>query len=490
MKKTIFVLLTIVLGFDPLFAQDLQQAQQEVIPAEAPAQEVPVPQADDEVVPIELILQNQDIHQIIQIIGDTLGINYIVDPRVQGTVNIATEGTLFRSDLLPILESILRINAATIIQNGNFYEIVPAATAIRSGLQVQQDTIGVPSDDQFVIQIIRMRFVAAAEMSQLLTPYMSEGANIVVHSGGNILLITERRRNLAKLMEIVDVFDTDVFEGERVRLFPVQNNLVADMVEDLSTVFAAYASSEGSAIRFVAIERLNSVLVVSTSVEIFEAVATWLERLDQPTAGVQNFVYKVQNAKAEDLAGVLNELYGSRVQLANVLQGQAPVGAGANGNDGGDAFVPSGDVRIIADIVNNALVIQASAREYEAIEATIRQLDVLPRQVLIDAQIYEVVLDDSIAFGLTAILQNRGTLANPQTTASFAGSPPLVRRANVCVCRALSRASYLPECFRKSCSGPDSIGSLGSGQRQHDGRVSGRSRDSCANILVYNASPV
>ncbi len=343
---------------------------------------------------------------------------------MQGTVNIATEGTLFRSDLLPILETILRINAATIIQNGNFYEIVPAASALRSGLQVQQDVQGIPSDDQFVIQIFRMRFVSASEMSQLLTPYASEGASIVVHEGGNILLITERRRNLAKLMEIVDVFDTDVFEGERVRLFPVQNNLVDDMVTDLSTVFSGYALSEGSAIRFVAIRRLNSVLVVSTSEAVFEAVATWLERLDQPTAGVQNFVYKVQNAKAEDLAGVLNQLYASPVQLANVLQGQAPVGGGANVNDGGAAFVPSGDLRIIADIVNNALVIQASAREYEAIEATIRQLDVLPRQVLIDAQIYEVALDDSIAFGLSAILQNRGTLANPQTTASFAGNPP------------------------------------------------------------------
>ena len=460
MKKITFTLLSIFLGFGPLVAQEAPQSQQEVIqtpfgtseisqaadpvatpvPEEAPlsAQDIAAAQAPgqaaageapDEVVPIQLFFDNQDIHQIIQIIGDALGINYIVDPAVRGTVNINTAGTLMRSDLLPILETILRINGATIIQTGNFYEIVPATVALRSRLQVQDDLQTLSPDDQFVIQIVRMRFVAASEMSQLLSPYMSQGANIVVHEGGNILLVSERRRNLEKLLEIVDIFDTNVFEGERVRLFPIQNNLADDMVDDLSTIFSGYALSQASAIRFVAIERLNSVLVVSPNAAVFEEVQNWLERLDQPSAGIQNFVYKVQNAKAVDIQRVLTQLYGTQLQIANIVQtvagGNAEGQTGSVAPDAGpQAFVPSSDIRIIADEINNALVIQASAQEYAAIEDTIRQLDVLPRQVLIDAQIYEVVLDDSIAFGLSAILQNRGTLANPQTTASFAGSPP------------------------------------------------------------------
>ncbi len=351
MKKITFTLLSIFLGFGPLVAQEAPQSQQEVIqtpfgtseisqaadpvatpvPEEAPlsAQDIAAAQAPgqaaageapDEVVPIQLFFDNQDIHQIIQIIGDALGINYIVDPAVRGTVNINTAGTLMRSDLLPILETILRINGATIIQTGNFYEIVPATVALRSRLQVQDDLQTLSPDDQFVIQIVRMRFVAASEMSQLLSPYMSQGANIVVHEGGNILLVSERRRNLEKLLEIVDIFDTNVFEGERVRLFPIQNNLADDMVDDLSTVFSGYALSQASAIRFVAIERLNSVLVVSPNAAVFEEVQNWLERLDQPSAGIQNFVYKVQNAKAVDIQRVLTQLYGTQLQIANIVQ--------------------------------------------------------------------------------------------------------------------------------------------------------------------------
>ena len=392
-------------------------------------------QAQDDVVPIELILDNQDIHQVIQIIGDTLGINYVVDPVVQGTVNINTAGTLFRSDLLPILETILRINGATIVQNGNFYEIMPANAVLGASIPVQDTAQALLPDDQFVIQIVRMRFVLASEMSQLLTPYLSEGANIVVQETGNLLLINERRRNLQKLLEIVDVFDTNIFEGERVRVFPVELNAATDLVGDLETIFSGYALAQDSVIRFVAIERLNSVLVVSPNAAVFDEVERWLERLDQPTpaAGLRTFVYKARNSRATDLQRVLSQLYGTEVQQSSIAQGAGggvPIGtavgepgAGTATDEAGTAFLPTGNVRIIADPINNALVIQSTPQVYALIQETLEQLDVTPRQVLIDAQIYEVLLDDSLFFGLSAILQNRGTLANPQTTASFVTPP-------------------------------------------------------------------
>ena len=310
---------------------------------------------------------------------------------------------------------------------------------VRQALPVQDNSQPESVDDQFVIQVVRMNFVSASEISQLLTPYLSEGANIVVHGGGNVLLISERRGNLRKLLEIVEVFDTNVFEGERVRLFPVENSLVGDLVQDLNRIFAGYAMSENrSAIQFVAIERMNSVLVVSSNAAVFSEVEKWLDRLDQPlrTSGIRNFVYRVRNAKAVAIQSVLVQLYGRQVQLSNAYQ--TPPGAvgaavpsavqmsariGSVGA-GGSAFVPTGNVKIIADETNNFLVVQATPQEYANIENTIEQLDVLPRQVLIDAQIYEVVLDDSISLGLSAMLQNRGTLQPAQTAASFAGNPP------------------------------------------------------------------
>ncbi|PYS33430.1 MAG: hypothetical protein DMG14_31910, partial [Acidobacteria bacterium] len=300
----------------------------------------------------------------------------------------------------------------------------------------------VASDDQIVLQVIAMKFVAAEEMSRLLMPYLSEGGNIVVQ--GNILLVSDRRSNLRKLLEIVDLFDTRAFQGERVRLFQVKNSNVKDIVDDVRTVFAGYAlSDKNSAIRFLPMERLNSILVITPNATVFPEVERWLERLDQPlqNAGVRNFVYRAKNAKAADIQRVLQELYTGTPAPAvaatpappppqtgpppTPAPGAAPL-TGASTAVQGAAEVPaarlSGQLHIVADSINNALVIQATPQDYQVLERTIQELDVLPRQVLIDAQIYEVVLDHGLSLGLSAILQNRGTLANPQTTASFQGS--------------------------------------------------------------------
>ncbi len=424
-------------------------------PAPQPAPQAAASPVQDEALPIELHLDNADIYQLIRIIGDALHINYIIDPAVQGTVNINTAGGLRQSDWLAILETMLKINGATMVKVGNFYQIVPAGTALRQPLQVQDQRTLAP-DDQMVLQVLRMKFVAAGDMSRLLSPYLSEGASMVVQETGNVILITERRSNLRKLLEIVDIFDTNAFEGERVRLYPVRNNLARQVIDDLRAVFSGYAMSEASAVRLVVIERLNAILVIAPNVAVFPEVLMWLERLDQPSAvgGLRTYVYKVRNGKAADLQSVLSQLYAAQGQIsatgfpAPVAPAQAAQQAQPQGtpeaqpqaapNPFGQpapsaqpvqavpGAVQAGNIRIIADPINNMLLIQTTPQQYADIERTLLDLDTLRRQVLVDAQIYEVVLDESMSLGLTAILQTRGTLANPTTSASFEGSPPAV----------------------------------------------------------------
>jgi general secretion pathway protein D len=342
------------------------------------------------------------------------------------------------------------------VKTGNLYEIVPANTAIKQPIEVERQRQTIAPDDQVVMQIVRMKFVSASDISKVLTPFLSDAGNIVVHDTGNIILLSDRRSNLRKLLQIIDEFDTATFQGQGVRLLPVKNNRARDVIEDLKTIFTGYALSEKqSAIRFIAIDRLNSIMVVTPNPEVFPEVERWLTTLDQQvvTAGIRNFVYKVKNAKAADLQKVLAELYGYRVTPGGQIPaGINPTNRPSIGSSGGTvstvnpntpsstagaglpaqpqavaspgsnpvgSALPVTSIRIIADEMNNALVIQATPQEYAEMERTIEQLDVLRRQVLIDAQIFEVVLDNSLSFGITAQLQSRGTLANPLTTAQF-----------------------------------------------------------------------
>src|SRR5262249_53896868 len=158
-----------------------------------------------------LRFNNADIYTVIGLVADTLGISYVIDPTVRGTVTTTTTGNLRRSDLLPILEAILKMNGATMVKAGNFYQIVPANTAARMPLELQRSQSAVSPDDQIVLHIVALKFVPADEMAKVLDPYRSDAGTISAQGG--VLLITDRRSNLRKLIEIIDVFDTTAFQG-------------------------------------------------------------------------------------------------------------------------------------------------------------------------------------------------------------------------------------------------------------------------------------
>jgi general secretion pathway protein D len=470
MNRFAFFILSFIVSCSLLLGQQQGVIQTPFGPIPAPAQTAPVlpappqnpnvaaqpepqaatPTAQGDASGIALHVVNGDIRQVIQIIGEALKLNYVVDPAVKGTVDINTSETLPRSELLPILESILKINNATMIRTGNFYQIVPSNTAGKQPIEVVNQRLQVAPDDQVVMQILRMKFVAAAEISKILTPYLSEAGSIVYHDVGNVVLLTDRRSNIRKLLEIVDEFDTAILQGERVRLLPVKNNNARDVIEDLKTIFSGYGLADKSAIRFIGIDRLNSILVVTPNPQVFTEIERWLGTLDQPvaTAGIRNFVYKVKNAKASDLQKVLADLYDVPVFAAtpaptttNPTTAPSANSLAPNPNPPGTlsqngtapppplqqrgvaaATTPYNPIRIIADESNNALVIQATGQQYAEILRTLEDLDVLRRQVLIDAQVFEVVLDDSLSFGVSAKLQNRDLTANRQTNASI-GAP-------------------------------------------------------------------
>ncbi len=183
---------------------------------------------------------------------------------------------------------------------------------------------------------------------------------------------------------------------------------------------------ESSAIRFVAMTRINSVLVVTGNPGVYPEVERWLERLDKPVqeTGIRTFIYRVENGKAENLASVLTQLLLGTIPIP--LPASLPAGAmmlaapgGAQGVTplptaafpgaaaGGAAGNALSHLRIVPDLINNLLVIQATTQEYEQIRQMLRDLDIVPRQVMIEAKVYEVDLTGDLSAGVTAFLQRR-----------------------------------------------------------------------------------
>jgi general secretion pathway protein D len=181
------------------------------------------------------------------------------------------------------------------------------------------------------------------------------------------------------------------------------------------------------AVRVVPIERLNALLVVTPQAKYLEQARTWVERLDRPGSGgggQRLYVYQVQNGKAENLAGLLNDAFskkGTQTKTtpppslapgaipAEVKSAKPEVAADKDVSQFGSLKIASGtggsvgvpqDVRIIADKDNNALLILASPADYDNIETALRKLDVAVRQVLVEVTIAEVSLTDELTYGL------------------------------------------------------------------------------------------
>jgi general secretion pathway protein D len=340
------------------------------------------------------------------------------------------------------------MNGATAIKTGNFYRVVPLAAAPKNPLGISTVTSGaeLPADDRMLMQIIPLKFVFAADMAKLLTPFLSEGGTVAVLDAGNTLILVDDSLNVKRLLEILQQFDNSSFAAQRVRLFPVRNNVASALVPELEAIFSTYALSEKQTpLRFLPLDRINGILVAAADPAAFEEVGQWIGKLDQPATpnGVQTFVYKVQNSEADRLVRLLNALRG----IGGGALGEAGAGtsgrargAGRGGGGSGASFqeqafqqgasettasmgpfTPAASQgtnvpptpRIITDPVSNSIIVQGTAQEYAEIAKTLDKLDVVPRQVLIEARVYEVNLTGSLSFGLEYALQQSSTNTTP-----------------------------------------------------------------------------
>jgi general secretion pathway protein D len=364
---------------------------------------------------------NADIYEVIRVMAEIMKINYLVDPRVKGTVNIHTTGQLPGEEVFPIFQSILRLNGATAVKKDGLYEIVSLSdakktyvppTTIRGGAKPA-------SEEKYTIQIVSLKYIPATEASKLIKPFLSDGADIVEHPPHNILIISDVASNIKKSLDILALFDIDIFTDLRVRIYPILNADVTEVAKEMERIFTSFEvstkSGRGVGITFTPVARINSLLVVSSIPNIFEKVEGWLRELDKiPGEGskVSVFVYYVQNAKAKDLAEVLKEVFGkpkekkaekagtsAETTPRGVKPAPTPATPPAPGKEEAGG-VPEGEISVVVDETNNALVIRAFARDYRSILETVKKLDIYPRQVLIEVLLADISLTDDMELGI------------------------------------------------------------------------------------------
>jgi len=420
---------------------------------------------------ITLNFANAAISEVVRaVLGDLLNLNYAMSPKIEGNVTIRTSRPLTRAAALPALEEVLRLHGVAIVKVGNVYQVIPVAEAPRAAttpMIFDRKEMRTPG---YGVEVVPLKFIAATQMEKVLSSVAPENSVLYVDTNRNLLLIGGTPEQLSSLLDMVAIFDIDLMQGMSFALIPLEHSDPKSVAADLEKVLNINKENPAEFVRFMPITRLNSLLVISPEMANIDHVREWIKTLDRSDQVSQRlYVYYLQNGRAKDVASVLGKLFGASTGAGGtggeVAPGYAPaeissaslssspvLSSPALGSSAGVPpigttgpagaapgelsmappaktsptapepsgtteatvvqFTGKGAVRIVAEQNINALVIYASAADYETILEALRKIDIAPLQVLIEATIAEVTLSGDFQYGLQWFLNSIGNDVN------------------------------------------------------------------------------
>jgi general secretion pathway protein D len=264
---------------------------------------------------INLQFDATDIKQFVEVVlGDILHENFVIDPAVMGTVTMRTPRPLRMNEVLPLFEQVLEMNRAALVRAGSMYRVVPLSAATRRNVTpstIDSATAG------FTTRVIPLQFISAQEMQKILESIVADPDSVQIDAVRNLVIVSGTAQEVATVQDTVDLFDVDWLRGMSVGLYPLEHVEPKTLQNELTQVLGAALGEAdgvlGGIVRLVPLERLTSLLVVSSTPAALREVETWIRRLDQPgeSAGRRLYVYPMQNAKATDVGEELGEIFGS-----------------------------------------------------------------------------------------------------------------------------------------------------------------------------------
>jgi len=407
---------------------------------------------------IVLNFDNANLYEVINTIAELLDMNYIVDSNVSGKVTIYTARGVLKKDLLSVFFQILEVNGLTAIKEGDLYKIITLKDAPRKMISIH-DGEEVPPREKTIIQIIPLKFISAQEMTKLLTPFISAGGTIVSDANSNTLLVVDKGVNIIKMLRLVGTFDVNMFDKVYYRFYRLKYLDAEETAKVLDDFSSSYGTVGKVIVKFIAIARLDSLLAISTTPLVFDKIEEILNQLDVVVEESEPriYVYFVRNGTAKDLAGLLDQVFPGSEKTSKVktkskaggaaripgnplsqtrirekdrqkaskktqVQKVSPKATGVLKSGDKGAGTLRDDIRITPDEIRNALVIEAIPPDYKIIMDIVRRLDVLPRQVLIEATIAEITRDSSTDIGVNWALGHGAALGSATFAASVGGT--------------------------------------------------------------------
>lgn len=444
-------------------------------PGAAPAPAPTAPTGGDRL--ILLNFRDSPLDQVLDFVAENLlNRTMIKSPNLSATITLKSQTRLTTREALQAIEAVLAMNNITLVPMGDkFVKVVQTTAARQEGMPVN---IALPENkfpetDQLVSQVITLRYTEIAEITPIIQSLLHGYGKIQPLDRANSLLVTDTAMNLARVMEVLELIDQPAESKVETRIYTIRfakaseiasrlNELIADSQakEDKPRVDAAAAAAAAQVppaiaalrpprpesdpaaaaaaaaergiivgkVRIISDERTNILFVISRAENFvfFDRIVEVLDRPVDPAIAVR--VVALEYAKAEEIAGILNEFIGA----ASAEKGTgAPAGATAPAGEAADSrsqalrdFIQqrvqqrapqqpaeeegapgtfgrlSPNTKILADKRTNSLLLMGRKSDLDALLEVIDSLDIMLAQVLIETVILEINLGKGIESGV------------------------------------------------------------------------------------------
>jgi general secretion pathway protein D len=412
---------------------------------------------------VEMNFEGTDIATAAKtLLGDVLHLNFEIDPRVQGSVTLASVGPIPRKDVLPTFESALRMQNAALVHDGTFVKIVPLGdAAAHASVSVGAGEPG------FGVSVVPLRYVSATTVAKTTDNLLGRPDAIRVDSARNLVFVQGTASERSAAIDVISTFDVEWLRNQSVGVYPLKSTSPESMIQELDKVFETANGGPGQGvIQFQPISRMNAVMVVTKNPDYLKQTTLWVQRLDRSdTTGTTVRTYRLKYGNAADVAKMLANIFGgqqsdatdnsptnqiapgsttaesrldsfdkgsqtgSTGQTASAIPTAGgttatPISAAFeafSGQKNTDAKAPQNgavtsggnemhgvlkNVRITADTVNNAVLVYSNQEDYRVIERALHDMDRPRLEVAIDATVAEVTLTTDLQFGVQYFLSS------------------------------------------------------------------------------------
>ena len=378
---------------------------------------------------VTLDFADADVKDVVRtVFGEILKVPYSIDPQITGKITLKTSDPLAKKDVIAALETALRVNGAAVVLANNVYNIVPIAEAQRrvNGFDVAGSAAA--REPGYGIEIVPLRYVSVADMQKILQPIAPQGGIMGADVARNLLFVAGSGQERAAMLDTISLFDVDYLKGMSFALVRPEHVEVSTLASELKSVFAKTNGPISGLIDFIPLTRINTLLIVSPRAAYLNQATKWVDRLDvtPQKSGRRIYLYRLQNAKAQDVGSALAAVFGqgqanntgpgpSEGEVAPAQSYSGPNSSPMSNGSAGAALPPPSEapsagartavtspegMQVVPDVSNNALIIRADAAEYAMLERFLREVDVTPDQVVIEATIAEVSLNEKLKYGV------------------------------------------------------------------------------------------